>query len=86
MYSRPRLLVGSSMTVLEGTPVAEGVASTDILCPSRRELAAVIAQLAADGLAIPEIALAMHLDRQRVLAIAVQFRIRIRLASKGRRA
>jgi hypothetical protein len=39
-------------------------------------LASTTAQLAADGLAIPEIARAMNLPWQRVLAVAVQFRIR----------
>ena len=53
---------------------------------SRRELAVQIAQHAADGLTLPEIARAMDLPRQRVLKLAVQFKIRMRPAGKARRA
>jgi DNA-binding CsgD family transcriptional regulator len=46
--------------------------------PSRREIAADIARLAADGLTVGEIARVMDLHRCRVLKIAAQFRIRLR--------
>ncbi len=52
--------------------------------PSRCELAAEIARHGADGLHIPEIARAMGLPRERVFRIAVQFKLRIRSAGKGR--
>ena len=45
---------------------------------SRREIASDIEQLAADGLSLQEIRRVLGLRRERVLKLAVQFRIRIR--------
>ena len=57
---------------------------TSLPQPSRRETAAIIARLAADGLTVGEIARAAGLHRQRVLAFAMRFGIRIHSAGKGR--
>jgi hypothetical protein len=59
---------------------------SSIRSPSRREQAAIVAALAADGLTIPEIARVLGVPRERVLGIAVKFGIRIRSADKRRRA
>jgi hypothetical protein len=71
------------MTFAAGGALAEALSQTK---PARREPAVDIAQLAADGLTLPEIARAMDLPRQRILKLAVQFKVRMRSAAKGRRA
>ena len=62
----------------------EACAPAADLRPTRREQAAGIAGLAADGISLPEIACALGLPRERVLRFITEFRIRVRPAGEGR--